>query len=667
MPRSCLQPLLALALAGLPAATAHAAPAPRSTVLIMGNVAGFQTVAVEADGALRVAFEFNDRGRGPKLDSRIVLGPGWIPTSIETTGNDYMKSAVDERFSTGPDGATWKNGAESGSLADAGQAFYLSLDGTPLEGGLLAQALLAARERRLPLLPAGEAALATAGPLEVTAGGRTRTVVLHEIENLAFTPSPVWLTPEGDFFAYVSEWFTLIDEGWEEVAPALLARQQETAAARRRAAAERLAQKSPAGLAIRGARLFDAETATLAPGRTVLVQGDRIVAVGPDGEAAIPPGARLIDAGGKTLLPGLWDMHVHVGDDDGPLHIANGVTSVRDLANDNDVVARLRRAWDEGTAIGPRLAVAAGFMDGPGPYAGPTKVLVDTIEEAEAAVDTYADLGYPQVKVYSSIRPELVPAIVARAHARGLAVSGHIPAFMTARQAVEAGYDEIQHVNMLFLNFWPDVGETRTPARFTAVAERGADLDLASPEVADFIALLKREDVVVDPTLATFEAIFLQRPGELRPGSESVADRLPPQVRRGLLTGGLPVPEGMDERYRASYARMVEMVGLLHRSGIRLVAGTDELPGFTLHRELELWVEAGIPAPEILRIATLGAARVAGRDAELGSIAPGKLADLILVPGDPTTDISTLRDVETVIRGGVLYDARAVAGTVGVR
>jgi imidazolonepropionase-like amidohydrolase len=658
-------PAVLLALAAAPP-VARASPPERATVLVMGRVAGAQAVAVESDGALRVDLEWTDRGRGPKLQSRIALDAAGLPRAIETTGNNYLKTPVEERFAAGPEGASWSNAAEEGSAPAGGSGFYVSLDGTPLELGLLARALLAAPDRRLALLPAGEAAVATAGPLEVAAGGATRTVVLHEIANLGFTPQPVWLTPEGDFFASVDEWFAVVEAGWEEAVPALLARQQDVASARERADAARLAQPSPGGLAITGARLFDAETATIRDGMTVVVAGDRIVAVGPEGSVAVPAGARRIDAVGRTLLPGLWDMHAHVFPTDGPLDIASGVTTARDLANDIDAVARLARRWEEGSAIGPRV-IAAGFMDGPGPYAGPTKVLVDTVEEVDAAVDRYADLGYPQIKVYSSVRPELVPAIVERSHARGLRVSGHVPAFMIARQAVEQGFDEIQHANMLFLNFWPEVGDTRTPARFTEVAARAADLDLASAEVADFVALLAREDVVVDPTLSIFEGLFVQRSGEVLPGWRAAADRLPPQVRRSLATGGLPVPEGMDERYRASFARLLEMVGLLHRSGIRIVAGTDNLAGFALHRELELYVASGIPAPEVLRMATLGAARVMDREADLGSIAPGKLADMILVPGDPTADVSALRGVETVVRGGVVYDARAVAATIGVR
>jgi imidazolonepropionase-like amidohydrolase len=157
------------------------------------------------------------------------------------------------------------------------------------------------------------------------------------------------------------------------------------------------------------------------------------------------------------------------------------------------------------------------------------------------------------------------------------------------------------------------------------------------------------------------------RPGEVSPGFRTVADRVPAQLRRGFLGGGLQPPEGMDETYRESFGRMVEIVGVLYRAGVPLLAGTDFLAGFALHRELELYVEAGIPAPAVLRIATLGAAEVTGRAESLGTIEPGKLADLIVVAGDPAEDISDIRKVELTIKGGTLYESAELYQALGIR
>jgi len=622
------------------------------TVIMAGHPAGTQTVTV--DGAKRtVDFDYNDRGRGPKTHSVMTR------RSIETSGNDYFKAAVSESFASGK----WSNGAETGSVAapapGAAAAFYVSMYGPPEELAALARALLAAPGRKLPLLPAGEASIKKLGTL--TVDGQRLTA--YDLAGLGFSPIAIWLDAKNELFASASSWLSVIAEGRDAAIPKLIKAQDGWHATASRAAAARMIHKpAGGGLVITNARLFDPVTRALQPPATIVIRGNKIESVG----AHDVPELEHLDARGRVVLPGLWDMHTHVGDDDGSLNIANGVTSVRDLGNDIDTVLDLKKKWDAGDAVGPRV-VLAGIIDGKGPLAGPTKMLVENEDEARAAIDKYASLGFEQIKIYSSIKPELVPFMTRHAHEKGLRVSGHVPAFMRAEEAVRAGFDELQHANFLFLNFFADVKDTRTPARFTAVAERAAALDLSSPEVKSFIDLLRERKIVVDPTLSIFEQMFTARRGTMAAGYAAAADRLPPQVRRGYLTGGLPVPEGKDQTYRESFANMLRLVRALHDAGVTIVAGTDALAGFALHRELELYVQAGIPAPEVLRIATLGAAMVMHRDDRLGSIAPGKLADLVIVDGDPTVNISDVRKVVTVVKDGNVLDARVVAGGIGVR
>jgi imidazolonepropionase-like amidohydrolase len=654
----------ALVLCAFPAAAT--AGTARYRILLAGNAVGTQTTTVKADGERRVEFEYADRGRGPKLAMRMRLGKDGAPVSVETQGNDYLKSPVSERFSLEGGRASWKNRSESGQQPVQGSAFYLSLDGVPEEMGLLARALLRAPGGRLPLLPEGEARIERVAERSVRSGSRTRRVTLYAVSGLDFAPDPVWLDRDGTFFACASSWVTTVREGWESAVPKLLEAQDAAEAAAAKELVGKATRRPGHALVFQHANLFDSERAASRAGTTVVVAGDRIAAVGSDGEVPVPADAEVVDASGKALLPGLWDMHVHVMDVDGPLNIAAGVTTVRDMANQVEKLQDLRRQWEDVSAVGPRV-IACGFLDGPGPYAGPTKALVDTEEEARKWVARYASLGYPQIKIYSSIRPALVPAIIADAHKRGMRVSGHVPAFLTAEEFVRAGADEIQHINFLFLNFWADtVKDTRTPVRFTAVAEKAADLDLDSERVRSFLELLRERGTVSDPTVTVFETMFLSRPGAVSPSYAAVADRLPAQVRRSFLTGGLPVPEGGDQRYRDSYRKLLAMIRRLHDSGIPIVAGTDGLSGFTLQRELENYVEAGIPASEVLRIATLGAARVMKRDAELGSIAAGKKADLILIDGDPAARISDVRRVVTVVKNGVVYDPEAIQRSLGI-
>jgi imidazolonepropionase-like amidohydrolase len=241
---------------------------------------------------------------------------------------------------------------------------------------------------------------------------------------------------------------------------------------------------------------------------------------------------------------------------------------------------------------------------------------------------------------------------------------------MLAQDAVNEGFDEIQHVNFLFLNFMPDVkDETQTPVRLTATAQRAGTIDLQSQAVKDFISLLKSKDIVSDPTVGIFYSDTMTRTGDIEStGFGEIANWLPAQVRRTLTTGGLPMGPGLDAKYRASAKAYLEMVALLHQNGIRIVAGTDDiLPGFDLIHELELYAQAGLPPQAVLQSATIVPARVMKMDDALGSIETGKLADMILVRGNPLENVSQLRNVTTTIKGGVMYDTRALYATAGVQ
>lgn len=666
--RSWIFVLLSLTLANAQTAsnpTGEAAGA-RYTLVLSGNRAGFQTVKSNSDGSLQFYYEFNDRGRGPKIDETVVLGKNGLPVQIDASGNDYDKAPVEEHFSLKDGVAKWKNRAEEGSKTISGDAYYVSVSGAPGEQGLLAHALLVAGGH-LALLPAGEASIEKLGDLKIEANGQSRTVTQYAISGLDFTPDPLWLDQDGTFFASVSGWFSIIREGWEPALDAMLKAQNDIADARAAALAAKLGRNPGHPVAFVHANLFDSPTATSFNNSTVVISGNKILAAGDDGKVTVPKNAEVIDATNQTLLPGLWDMHVHLSPNDGLLHIAAGVTSVRDMANDIDQLAAMQRHFDEGSQIGPRV-LKAGFLDGRGPFQGPTKVFADSEQEAKDDIDRYAKLGYVQIKIYSSIKPELVPRIASMAHGHGLRVSGHVPAFMTAEQFVKDGADEIQHMNFIFLNFMFDkVQDTRGPARFTEVAARGAEVDPDSPQVQDLIRLFKDRKTCLDPTLNVFEGLFTDRPGKVSAEYAAVADRMPAQIRRGFFYGGLEVPDGMDQRYQDSFRQMLKMTRVLYDAGIPIEAGTDSLAGFGLHRELELDEQAGIPAARVLQLATLGAARIMNRDQELGSIASGKLADLILVEGDPSLHVSDIRKVRLVIKNGVLFKSADLYRAIGVK
>ncbi|MBL8300466.1 MAG: amidohydrolase family protein [Rhodanobacteraceae bacterium] len=661
--------LLGALLFGIGAAVAAAEQVERSDVITMGAKAGFHEARYADDGSIRVHYEFNDRGRGPKLDSEYHVAADGLVSAATNKGNDYFKGPVDETLTREGNSVSWKNASESETRSVEQPAFYLSLNGTPEESVLLARALLKSPQQRLAILPAGEARIEKLTELQVKGKPGKKKVALYAIHGLDLTPGYLWLDEQQRFFADYSSWSSLIREGYADVLPLLGktqdAQQQQQAQQRAKALTETL--KRP--LLIRNVRAFDPATGVVLEDAAVLVDKGRIAASGKAAEVATPADAEILDGGGKFLMPGLWDMHAHFfGQADGVLDIAGGVTTVRDLANNPPVLAERIAAIEAGRDIGPRI-IKAGIIDGPGPFAGPTKALADNEADAQRIVDEYAASGHEQIKIYSSIKPELMPVIARMAHAKGLRVSGHVPAYMTARQFVENGAEEIQHANMLMLNFLYDkVQDTRTPARFTAIGEYGAGIDLGTPAVRDFVTLLKQRNIVIDPTLSTFEDMFLGRPGLPGPGFAAIMTRLPLTWQRGIRSGGggLPIKPGQEAAYRDGYQRMIDFVGLLHRSGVRIVAGTDGSGGLQIPRELELYVAAGISPKDALRTATYDSALVMKRDKEYGRLAPGYVADLILVDGDPTLNMADIRKVRTVIRGDRRYDSAKLFSAIGI-
>jgi imidazolonepropionase-like amidohydrolase len=360
-------------------------------------------------------------------------------------------------------------------------------------------------------------------------------------------------------------------------------------------------------------------------------------------------------------------MHAHVlAESEGVLSLMAGVTNDRDLGNNPDALQRLSQLFDDGALPGPWIT-KAGLIDGRGPMAAPIGALVGTPEEMRDAVNAIADRGYPQVKFYSSLSRELLGVGIATARQRNLRISGHVPAGMTMREAILAGYQEVNHANFWLLNFMPPdvVKLTNTPVRFSAVLEHGHELDLKSAKVRELIALMNQRGVVVDPTLVTFENMFTGYKGEMARWMVPWADRLPAAVVRGGRSGGRASTPEERATYTKSFTRMKQMLKLLHDAGIPIVAGTDGT-ALLYARELELYVEAGIPAADVLYIATLGAARVMGQDREVGSIAAGKRADLILVDGNPLANLGALRRTKLVIKGGALYDGDALARAAGL-
>lgn len=633
---------------------------------LRGTPSGEQHTRSEADGWLTAEFHFSDRGRGSKVKARWKLDAAGLLTAYEGRGNDYWLVPFEEHFERTSGPARWSFRQEQGQAPAGQQGFYIPHEAPPELLAVLARALLKAPGQRLALLPAGEARLVEVGARTVTTAIGPQRLRQFKIEGLDFEPARLWLDDAGELAVQAADWGAAFREPLRAALPQLVEAQDADQRATAESLARALTHKPTGPLLIRHARVFDPRDGRVRAGQTVWIEGERIVAVQPDAEIPNPPQAEVMDAQGRFLLPGLWDVHQHFGNTDGAFDLIAGVTSSRDLANDNEAMLQRVARFDAGTELGPRVALA-GIIEGVGPLAGPTDVRVDTLDKALAAVDWYADHGYVQVKLYSSLGVDLVPDVIRRAHARGMRVSGHVPAFMNATQFIAAGGDEIQHLNFIVLNaLFPEFKDTRAPDRYTRIAEGLRRFPPEHPQMRALIRDLVQRHTVLDPTLGILEDLFSgdasQPPAGLRP----VIKRFPVNLQRSLKAGVFAAPPGQEAAYRQTLPRLKRLLKALDTAGVTLIPGTDAFAGYSLHRELELYAQAGIAKAEVLRIATLTPARVLGVEKDRGTITAGKLADMILVDGDPLADMSDIRRVHRTIKGGRVYDPAALEQAMGM-
>jgi imidazolonepropionase-like amidohydrolase len=641
----------------------------RYSIVFMGHTAGAQVTTVHADGQVDVDFSFRENGRGPDIKEHVTYASDGTLTSLKDTGKSTFGAPIDEYFAVKGGRAQWRSLADHGSVTLSAPAAYVPNDSSLEPVAAFVREALRQPQGRIAALPGGELTVSKVLDTTVKDDERSEAVSLYVIIGVDTHPDFIWLTAGANpkFFALIVPGFLrIIEEGREGQGGELERLQTEAERARLHELATRLTHHLPGPILIRNVRVFDTVHANLLPVQDVYVYRDRIAALYPAGSIPRETGT-VIEGGGRVLMPALFDMHAHEDAWNLVLQIAGGVTTTRDMGNNNARLQQIISEVDSGETLGPRI-IPSGFIEGDSPYSASNGIKVKSLQEAQDAVEWYAQHGYRQIKIYNSFHPEWVAETAALAHQRGMRVSGHVPAFMTSAEAIRAGYDEIQHINQLMLVFF--VGpkdDTRTLARFYLLAEHAHALDLSSQPVLDLIALMKEHATVLDTTLTAFEGNFTQLQGEINPSYAAAADHVPVAVRRAWLENSMNLTAANAATYRASYDKMVQFVGQLYRAGVPLEAGTDDIAGFTLHRELELYVRAGLTPAQALQVATWNGARFTGRLAELGSIEPRKRADLILVDGDPTQNISDIRRISLVMKDGVVYFPAEVYEAIGVR
>ena len=610
----------------------------RLRLYYVGYPIGWEQYELTRDGAggyrYTSDFDYTDRGRRTHLVAAARLSGDFSPQRLEisrvTDTSRTVETLVDVK---GKRAHVLSRGRE---MDVAFPKVIVAIGGaTPVSQHLLLLRYWAShgRPHSLAAVPGGPTNTITItirGRDTLDVAGRRAVLDRYAVDGVTWGVESVWLDQSGRLAALTTTGGGLtLDAVREDLEPQLATlmasgtRDRMTDLARMTRTVTPLASGS---VALVGATLIDGTGAPPVTDATVVVRNGAIVAAGARATTPIPRGARRIDVSGRTIMPGLWDMHTHVMQMEwAPVYLAAGVTTVRDMGNNLYFIVPFRDAVTAHRTLGPRTLVA-GLVDGGGPSAFGA-INATTPEEGRAVVRRYHDLGFEQIKLYDLVAPAVVGAIITEAHRLGMSVTGHVPRALGLLASVDSGMDQIAHLPI-----------------------RG---DTSSDSVKAQIASLRRHGTVVDPTAAWGELLqhsTAEPVSALIPGVVN----LPPILAQRVNAMGIATVDTAT-----AHARMRRTLGALHAlhaAGVPLVAGTDEgVPGLSVYREVELYVAAGIPPMEALRAATAVPAKVMGLDRTLGTIEVGKRADLIVLDQNPLEDIRNLQHVRLVMKDGVLY------------
>jgi imidazolonepropionase-like amidohydrolase len=615
----------------------------------------YQVTPSEGGMTLTSTFEYSDRGNQRSTTATLKMKSDYSPLSLEVKGRtgagstvivEAGSATVQEDGKTRTFAVPERYAAVFGSSPFAVQAVMLRYWSTH------------GRPPRLAMLRVNPSAdpieIAVVGHDSITVNGKKVELDRYTVANLMFGREIVWTNGEGELAAAMTFAGGLPMEAvrteYESALPQLYRSGVAQEMANLAAIGRQVAPERTGEFAIVGATLVDATGAAPVADSVVIVRNGRIAAAGARSGVPVPRGMAVVDGKGKTLLPGLWEMHIHFsGVEFGPALLAAGVTTARDCGGEFDYLVAQRDAVQKSNAVGPRLLLA-GLVDAGGLKAF-GHVTAETPEEGRAVVNRYHAAGFEQIKLYTFLTPEVVKAISAEAHRLGMTVTGHVPQALNAFEGVEAGMDQINHLNYVS-NMMRAPGGGRGP------------IDVNSEAAAKAIQFFKDHHTVVDPTAGWGEMAGHSKEVDVasfEPGLTKAPFVLDAKFR-GM--GGATTADQM----RTRTAQTLAAIGALHKAGVAIVPGSDTgLVGFGLDRELELYVQAGMTPLEAIQSATIVSARAMKLDRDSGTIEVGKRADLILVDGNPLANISDIRKVSRVVTNGRVYDAGKLWTSVGFR
>ena len=636
---------------------------------------GQETYEIRRDGdslAVKMDFKFTDRGTPVPLSATFRGAPDLTPQAFEIKGHTARPVSIDEALTIEAGKVHFRTRDKQSDLAPPSGPFFTIAGYAPATMQMLMVRYWATHgsPAKLATLPSGTVKIEPRGQdtIHITGqdGAKDEKLDRYTIEGLIWGRETLWFDANRNLVAAIStdaefDHFEAIRDGYESALGDFVGRAGADGMSALSEISKGISGSRAPTLAIVGGTLINGTGAAPVADAAVVIHDGRIVAAGPRSKVKIPKDAHVVDARGKTILPGLWDMHAHFEQVEwGPIYLAAGVTTVRDCGNEFEFITAVRDAIAQGRGLGPRLLLA-GIVDGTGTYTIGVE-RVDTPDQARMWTNRYHAAGFQQMKIYSSVKLEELKAVADEAHRLGMTVTGHIPEGLNAYQAIEAGQDQINHIHYI-----ADIMKAPLPENASRLDrfKAGANIDLESPEAQKALAFLKDHHTVVDPTMALMEfftATTAKPPASFEPGVNKVAPELAEQ-----LTDVAP-PNDRSEIGEKVFEKELAIVGALHRAGIPVVAGTDQtVPGHSLHREIELYVQAGFTPMEAIQAATIVSARAMGLEKESGTVEKGKRGDLILVNGNPLDDIHNIRNVEYVITNGTMFHTAELWQSVGFK
>ena len=633
---------------------------------------GKETYSIARSGdiyTLTSHFLFTDRSTPVPLESTFTAHTAdMLPVRYAAKGKSSRLSQMDDTITFADTTLRLSVNEKQSSVSPTGEWFVT--DGyspVAMQEQMMRWWLLRNQPAAFTVYPSGAAVhVLPAGDL--TVNGR----LLHgyTVSGLIWGQECLWMDEAQDLAALVSidaefDHFEAVRETYADHLSTFISAAVKNNLSALKALSAQSRMKPAKVLAVTGATLEDSTGAPAVKDSVIVITDGTITAVGAKGKVKVPRGATLLDASGKYAIPGLWDAHAHYEQVEwGPIYLAAGVTSVRDVGNEYDFITTLHDELDRKAdpSIGPHLEFA-GIVDGSGKDGKRARtlgvVIADTPAEAQTIVARYKAAGAKQIKIYSSVSPEVVKAICVAAHAEGMTVTGHIPDGMTAVEGILDGMDQINHLQYLLPYFVRGQnGPDGKPMRTADIA-----VDATGPKAREVLNVMKAHHTVVDPTLALFEMQLHTKPlDELEPGLDHVAPQL-----YAALSSPPASPERahlMENRWNAFPA----ILGALRATGVPVIAGTDQaIPGYSLHREMELYVQAGYTPLEALQSATIESARAVGVEKESGSLEVGKRADVLLLDADPLADIHNTRKVWRTVSAGAVYVPASLWKSVGFK